>query len=587
MRVLGVEFARFSVSGASTGFSPVSARLRAIAGSTWRRVPLSSLIKSRLKHLAYRCAGFLTGSVSRARLLSSQYLRESGAPESEPDELIRAFNAKDPGFAHCATCLSRFMHFIWKSRPDLQAAYDISDNFGRMEFAKWYLIHARREYGLSPAVYPAYVLAPLLESCEPGVRTAAEAIWSQRVALAQRGHSGEVANPDADSTPSTSGRSLPKRGKPGVSLTGYARGSFGMGQQLRAVAAACSQAAIPFSICSVEDEGHGSDDRSVDQWIGPTHEYVCNLFNLNADTLPSAYFRFGAEFFSQRRNIGYWAWELPRAPEEFEFALSMVEEVWAVSRFVEQAVSERSPVPVVHMPLAVVMPAAPLPYGKAHFGLPEDHFVFLFVFDLASYLERKNPIATVRAFMRAFPDKRTRVRLVLKTMNVRKGNESWKRLVGEAKRDARISILTTRMARQELLCLMGACDAFVSLHRSEGFALCIAESMWLGKPAIVTNFSGSLDFAREGTACAVDYTMCPVAPGAYPFASVQQQWAEASVEHASWYMRKLFEDEEYRAKVARAGQAVVQANHSPAVVGRRYAERLAEIGVIDRAEGVQ
>jgi len=580
--MLGVEFGKFSATVAASALSPVGAWLHAIGGSAWRRIPLNQQQKSRLKHLAYRCAALLVGAPSPSSALSSQRLLEFDA-DGQSDELLRALNSKHPSFAHCATtALSRFMHFLWSSRPDLQWAFDITDSFGRMEFTKWYLVHARREYGLNAAAYPAYVLAPLLRSPEPGIRAAAEAMGTERAACACEQPKGEPPGSRANEARPAPGVWHRPPGRAGVNLIGYARGVFGMGQQLRAMATSCSEAAIPFSICNIDDQGHGSRDESVAAWITPTQDYACNIFNMNPDTLLGTYFRFGPDFFSQRHNIGYWAWELPRAPEEFDFAFSMVDELWAVSRFVEQALSARSPVPVVHMPLPIVVPAAAGSYGKARYGQPEDCFVFLFVFDAASYLVRKNPIAAVRAFMQAFPDKHTRVRLVLKTMNVREDDESWKCLVREAKRDPRISILTTRMTREELLGLMGACDVFVSLHRSEGFALCIAESMWLGKPVISTNFSGSRDFAREGTACTVDYMMCPVEPGAYPFAKLQH-WAEPSIEHASWYMRRLLEDEGYRDQISKAGQAVVQATLNPAVVGQRYAARLAEIGLVEPA----
>jgi glycosyltransferase involved in cell wall biosynthesis len=39
-------------------------------------------------------------------------------------------------------------------------------------------------------------------------------------------------------------------------------------------------------------------------------------------------------------------------------------------------------------------------------------------------------------------------------------------------------------------------DCVVSLHRSEGFGLFIAEAMYLGKPVIVTNYSGSTNFTQ-------------------------------------------------------------------------------------------
>ena len=44
--------------------------------------------------------------------------------------------------------------------------------------------------------------------------------------------------------------------------------------------------------------------------------------------------------------------------------------------------------------------------------------------------------------------------------------------------------------RDELRALQNLCDSFVSLHRSEGYGLGLAECMYLGKPVIGTNWSG-------------------------------------------------------------------------------------------------
>jgi glycosyltransferase involved in cell wall biosynthesis len=41
---------------------------------------------------------------------------------------------------------------------------------------------------------------------------------------------------------------------------------------------------------------------------------------------------------------------------------------------------------------------------------------------------------------------------------------------------------------------MAACDAYVSLHRSEGTGLTITDAMALGKPVIATSWSGNMGF---------------------------------------------------------------------------------------------
>lgn len=539
-----------------------SVLLQSIASGLWRRLPISLHSRVWLKYVAHRGASAIS-----LRLL--RFLAARGAPIGSPaddhaqgdstprslrgrsEELSLAFNRRDPTFgAYTTAPLSCFMHFLWQSRPDLQRGFDITDAQGRLAFTYWYAVEGKREYDLGAAAFPDYVLKP--------AQNAREAAPKSNVRRPAQVH----GNDDG----------------PGANLLGYATGQFGMGQQVRAVAAACSAASIPFVVCNIEDCGHGGGDDSVSEWIATKNRYGCNLININADILPALYFRLRHEFFAHKTNIGYWAWELPRAPEAFDLAFSMVDEVWAVSRFVQQSLSDRSPVPVVHMPLPVIIPSSAADYRKVHFDLPEDCFAFLFVFDAASHLKRKNPAAAVRAFLTAFPDKRSRVRLILKTMNVREDDEDWKDLVHAASGDERISILKTRTSRETLLGLINACDAFVSLHRSEGFGLCVAESMWLGKPVIATNYSGTVDFAHKDTACVVGYSNCPVKPGDYPF-SDKQCWAEPDVEEASVYMRRLVEDNAFRSRIAKAGQAEVQKNLAPSTIGRRYARRLAQLGV--------
>ena len=41
---------------------------------------------------------------------------------------------------------------------------------------------------------------------------------------------------------------------------------------------------------------------------------------------------------------------------------------------------------------------------------------------------------------------------------------------------------------------LASCDTYVSLHRSEGIGLTIAEAMGIGKPVIATGWSGNTDF---------------------------------------------------------------------------------------------
>ena len=93
--------------------------------------------------------------------------------------------------------------------------------------------------------------------------------------------------------------------------------------------------------------------------------------------------------------------------------------------------------------------------------------------------------------------------------------------------------------REVVLGLVDACDAYVSLHRAEGFGRTLAEGMLLGKPVVGTDFSGNTDFLTQDTGYPVKWTRLAVAPGEYPFIEPADQawWAEPDVGHAARQMR--------------------------------------------------
>jgi GT2 family glycosyltransferase/glycosyltransferase involved in cell wall biosynthesis len=465
--------------------------------------------------------------------------------------------------------VTRFMYYIWQSRPDLKRAFDLRDKASRLEYCKWFLLEASREYGLSAEAYPDDLLARLA-ACGGVLADKARSVSDEKNRPALRPaidlSRGVVAH-DQESPPSADG----------ANLVGYFRGEFGLGELSRMVARAFDAVQIPFSVVDYREVGlHGSADNSIEHLIRGSRRFKVNVLNINADILPTLYFKFGESFFSGHYNIGYWAWELPKCPPEFDMAFSMVDEVWAISDFVTKSLQTRSPVPILNMPLAVTIPVLQNRYSKAYFGLPEDGFQFVFTFDAASFLARKNPIATVRAFKLAFPRGDEKVHLVLKTMNVPMRDPLWDAVVAEARTDRRIAIMDKRLSRDEVVGLNSVCDAFVSLHRSEGFGFSLAEAMLLGKPLVATNYSGSREFARESTACVVDYKLVAVPEDCYPFWQ-DQVWAEPDVEHAAVLMRRLVDDDRYREEIARAGQCFVRDNFNAKTIGERYAARLGEL----------
>lgn len=423
------------------------------------------------------------------------------------------------------------MRMVWASRPDLQAAFDIRNLSGLRAYHDWFRAGAAAEYG------------PYIAAVTPvdGARG--------RTAQAERG----------------------------ANLVGYAHAEMGMGEHVRMTAAALRTTDVAFGVVNVRPApAHREHARLEHGRMIERPQYRANVLHVNADQMLSLYGRHGPALYEGRYNIGYWAWELSRWPRAWAPALDLVQEVWAPSRFIADCVGAAARLPVVHMPLCVALPEIDPRLDRPHFGLDPDAFHFLFAFDFLSYPERKNPMATVRAFGIAFPRGDEAARLVVKTMNAPDGGPGWREISAAAQADPRIVLVNRTMSRREVVSLTACCDAFVSLHRAEGFGRGPAEAMALGRPVVVTAYSGSMDYTTPETACLVDYRLVPVPDGAYPMHE-GQVWAEPDVEHAAEQMRWLYDNPGAGLAMGARAREHIERNFGEAAIGSRYAARLHEL----------
>ena len=358
----------------------------------------------------------------------------------------------------------------------------------------------------------------------------------------------------------------------GINVVGYLQSELGIGESARLCAAAADAAGIPLSLV---DFRLGCSSRSLDtRWaerLSRENPHPVNLIHVNADQLPVALSDLGQAFFDHHYNIGFWHWELPEFPEEWLGSFAPLQEVWAPSRFVMDAISAKSPVPVVRMPHAVAF-EVPSRATRERFGLPAGEFLFLTMYDMHSVQERKNPEAVIESFRRAFPDGRG-VGLVVKLMNAESEPRDFERLRERLRGMPGVHLVAETLSREDVYALEWLCDAFVSLHRSEGFGLGLAESMYLGKPAIGTGWSGNMDFMDETNSCPIRYSLVRLERDFGPYRA-GQLWADPDLDHAAWCMRRLVEDEALRRRIGSSGRETVRTQLSPTAVGQRYRERL-------------
>jgi glycosyltransferase involved in cell wall biosynthesis len=193
-------------------------------------------------------------------------------------------------------------------------------------------------------------------------------------------------------------------------------------------------------------------------------------------------------------------------------------------------------------------------------------------------MARKNPEAVLEAFQTAFPDPDTPVVMVFKSM-IRQASpfdrKAFNTFKAIAQKDPRIILIEETLSRDENASLYMRCDAYVSLHRAEGFGLTMAEAMGYGKPTIGTGYSGNLDFMNSDNSCLVKFTKVEMDPALYH--GQQREWAEPNTDDAARHMRRIFEDVRFRETIARAGKRTIYEEFSNYSVGQKLLTRIQEI----------
>lgn len=379
----------------------------------------------------------------------------------------------------------------------------------------------------------------------------------------------------------------------GVNVLGFVRNYFGLAQQAISIGSSLQKAGVPVSYIDCSYLSPAQTVRclpqEIEQRLSTKPIYNCTLLSLNSDMFVPLYLGLGHQFFENRYNIHYGAWELEHYPKNWVPAANLVHEFWAMSNFVKESVEKSLPIPVFFMPYAIDF-EIPNHITRDKFNLPKNEFLFMFSYDMSSLSTRKNPKAVVEAFKIAFPQKsissggaETGPALVIKlSMDKKRPSHiaDFKALQETIHNDKRIHIIDQSLTNEEMKGLINVCDVYVSLHRSEGFGMGMAEAMKMGKAVIATNYSGNTDFTNKDTACVVDYKLIDIKPGEYVHYEKGQVWADPYVEHAASHMQKLYSDHEFYSRIALSGKKFIDENYNHKVIGERFAHRLKSLALL-------
>jgi hypothetical protein len=497
------------------------------------------------------------GTVFDDRL--SHLLAEATAAGEAPEDIFseegtEAFMRwmEAPAVPGSAAEVSRYLSQVHSERDDLAQAYPDPGGADSEGFAGWAWVFGVREMGV-----PGRFLPPPPPSID--------SVAASREALAPaRRHA------------------LPRGARPGLSMnvTGLLKGTLGLGEAARGYVRALAEAGIPVSTSTV-------DIREFVELTGPAHETYAqveftdvagagdagfNLVCINADELVAFAGSAGEDFFQSRPAVGVWAWETDTIPTRWNDAFGLLDEIWVYSRYVAENIGAVAPIPVQRVP----PPVSPPDPGDVELALGvAEGFQFLFMFDFFSTIQRKNPVGLIESFRRAFALGEG-PQLVIKTINGVHRPQALEEVRWAARGRDDIHVVDRSLSARERDALVAGCDCYVSLHRSEGFGLTLAECMALGKPVIGTAYSGTTDFMTEDNSYPVPYGLTRVGADCeiYP---AEGTWADPDLEAAAAAMRRVVEQpQEARVKGEQAKRRIEEL-YSPRSVGELIRARLEQL----------
>lgn len=484
-------------------------------------------------------------------------LNEHCAMELVDDTVIAHLNSVPPFFElHESSAQSApnwLMFFLWRLNESLQVEYDLRDPKQWDRYIAWFLVEGVNAYGLGKLIAEEWKekIRSYLKNKSSDIKISNQnrkkSFIKETVNFLDRKYLPENYN-WAISASSKNQKDATNIKRPfGVNLIGFAFGELGIGEDIRMAAESFEEAGILVSIVNISP---GAEVRQKDMSLlkymqaedSEEAPYAVNIFCLTAFDTARVYLEKGKGLFEGRYNIGWWPWELPVWPKRWDIAFDLVHEVWGSTTYTTE--TYRSALKrcgkktiLKNVPLKVSIERLK-PMIRGELGLPEDRFLFLYVFDSNSYLSRKNPQGALKAFQSAFPVNNKKVGLVFKTMNPKKESIAYQKFKKACLADPRVILIENTMDRGEVLGLMQACDAYVSLHRAEGFGRTIAEALMLNKPTIATDFSGNTDFKGY---IPVKWKKVRVKEGEYPFVENDDNpwWAEPSTNIRECFLKAM------------------------------------------------
>ncbi|MGV8978003.1 MAG: glycosyltransferase [Cellulomonas sp.] len=441
--------------------------------------------------------------------------------------------------------VTRYLATIYESRADLQLSFPFVPGHQTAPYLRWAADHGLHESDYAPDLI------------------------SRSLTIADASLAGHSAVGATERQNRTSGR---RSRQAGVNVVGFLHGELGIGESARLMMGALTAAHIPNSSLPIRrilqsrqfaEPGSGDSDEAFDTTL------LCVNADLTATiahSLPEAY--------APSYKIGMWYWEVEAFPASQHAGFAHLDEIWVATDFIRDALTPHTTIRVTTITPPLPQASVVIDAQRSQLGIP-DGPMFLFSFDYLSTAGRKNPWGLVDAFRVAFARGEGPV-LVIKSINAERRFADAERLRLLVAGEPDIILIEEYLTAADRDALMAMCDCYVSLHRSEGLGLTIAEAMAHGKPVIATAYSGNMQFMTAENSFPVPWSSVPIGTGHDPYPA-DGTWADPDLDAAAALMRLVVADPALATVRGERAALDIRTLFSSEAAGERIGRRLAQI----------
>lgn len=362
----------------------------------------------------------------------------------------------------------------------------------------------------------------------------------------------------------------------GMNVFGLNNEPTGLGKASRGFCAAINSAEIKSNYHEVNVSYYKPSAGVEGRKLSDEQLYRVSVILQNADMMQKFESVYDVSDYDATYKIGAWVWELPQFRSDWATSFGSLDEIWVPSTFCRDAIAPMTVLPVTVIPYVVSVSKPVAKFNREYFKLPQDRFIFAYIFDVSSTIARKNPYALIRAFKLAFPPDE-KVNLVLKFHASRDAEQELRALKIAVADDSRIMLINSVFTDAENDGFKRCIDCFVSPHRSEGFGLNIAEMLLLGKPVIATGYSGNEDFFNDEFGYPIKYKMIEIEKWIGPYAP-GMTWADPDCSDMARLMKHVLNNPTEANAKALSGQKFIRQNYSTEAIALKIKNRIKELG---------